>query len=73
MEQKHDEHIEVYGTENHQRLTGAHETAPITQFTFGVANRGGGTLVHSEGRAAAAVRLPGGPPASNMDPYLVTG
>ena len=42
MEQKHEEHIEVYGTDNHQRLTGAHETAPIKQFTFGVADRGGG-------------------------------
>jgi len=33
-------HIEVYGTGNDQRLTGAHETAAINVFTYGVADRG---------------------------------
>lgn len=34
------EHIEVYGPDNHLRLTGKHETASIDQFTYGVSDRG---------------------------------
>ncbi len=33
-------HIAVYGPDNHQRLTGKHETAPWNKFTYGVADRG---------------------------------
>merc|ERR1712241_376773 len=32
--------INLYGTGNERRLTGAHETAPIDKFSYGVANRG---------------------------------
>ena len=31
LEKKHKEHIDAYGEGNERRLTGAHETAPITQ------------------------------------------
>lgn len=34
------EHIEVYGADNHLRLTGKHETASIDSFSFGVSDRG---------------------------------
>ncbi len=34
------EHIEVYGADNHLRLTGKHETASIHSFSFGVSDRG---------------------------------
>jgi len=34
------EHIEVYGADNHMRLTGKHETASINDFTYGVSDRG---------------------------------
>jgi glutamine synthetase len=34
------EHIEVYGPDNHLRLTGKHETAAIDQFKYGVSDRG---------------------------------
>jgi len=34
------EHIEVYGADNHLRLTGKHETASINDFTYGVSDRG---------------------------------
>ena len=33
-------HISVYGADNRQRLTGAHETQAIDQFSFGVSDRG---------------------------------
>ncbi|MFV0337741.1 MAG: glutamine synthetase beta-grasp domain-containing protein, partial [Chthoniobacterales bacterium] len=35
-----DEHIAVYGPDNHLRLTGLHETQSIDKFTWGFADRG---------------------------------
>lgn len=40
LSKRHKEHIEVYGTDNEQRLTGKHETADINTFKYGVADRG---------------------------------
>jgi glutamine synthetase len=34
------EHIDVYGADNHMRLTGKHETQSIDKFSFGVSDRG---------------------------------
>ncbi len=68
---KHDEHIAVYGANNEQRLTGLHETCSISEFRYGVSDRG------------ASIRIPMGTandgygyledrrPSSNCDPYLV--
>eukprot|EP00181_Compsopogon_caeruleus_P000779 CAMPEP_0184689258 /NCGR_PEP_ID=MMETSP0312-20130426/30555_1 /TAXON_ID=31354 /ORGANISM="Compsopogon coeruleus, Strain SAG 36.94" /LENGTH=416 /DNA_ID=CAMNT_0027146589 /DNA_START=59 /DNA_END=1309 /DNA_ORIENTATION=- len=70
--EKHMEHIAVYGAGNERRLTGLHETAPITQFSWGVANRGCsirvGRQVEIDGKGYFEDRRP----ASNMDPYVVT-
>ena len=65
-------HISVCGADNDQRLTGAHETQSIDQFSYGVSDRG------------ASIRIPVGTiedgwkgrledrrPASNADPYKV--
>ena len=67
-----DEHISVYGAYNDQRLTGLHETAAITDFSYGVSDRG------------SSIRIPVGTiedgwkgrledrrPASNGDPYKI--
>jgi glutamine synthetase len=67
-----DEHIAVYGAHNEERLTGKHETAAITDFSYGVSDRG------------ASIRIPvytvqngwsgyleDRRPASNADPYKV--
>jgi glutamine synthetase len=35
LAKKHEEHIAVYGEHNVLRLTGKHETAPITEFRVG--------------------------------------
>ena len=66
------DHIAVYGADNDQRLTGAHETQSIDQFSYGVSDRG------------ASIRIPIATvengwkgwledrrPASNADPYKV--
>lgn len=65
-------HINVYGADNHHRLTGKHETQSIEQFSYGVSDRG------------ASIRIPVGTvedgwkgrledrrPASNACPYKV--
>ncbi|KAI8066357.1 hypothetical protein BC940DRAFT_275211 [Gongronella butleri] len=70
---RHNEHIAVYGEDNDQRLTGAHETGHISQFSSGVANRGASIRiprhVGKEGKGYFEDRRP----ASNIDPYQVTG
>ncbi len=66
------DHIAVYGADNEQRLTGAHETQSIDKFSYGVSDRG------------ASIRIPIATvengwkgwledrrPASNADPYKV--
>ena len=65
-------HIDVYGADNHMRLTGKHETQSIHEFSYGVSDRG------------ASIRIPIGTiedgwkgrledrrPASNGDPYKI--
>ncbi|MFP6766565.1 MAG: glutamine synthetase beta-grasp domain-containing protein [Planctomycetaceae bacterium] len=69
---EHEAHIDDYGSDNDQRLTGLHETQSIDSFSYGVSDRG------------ASIRIPVGTvqdgykgyledrrPASNMDPYRV--
>ena len=65
-------HINVYGADNDQRLTGLHETQSIDKFSYGISDRG------------ASIRIPIGTvedgwkgrledrrPASNGDPYKI--
>src|SRR3979409_203562 len=40
FEANREDHIAVYGPDTHLRLTGKHEPAAITEFTYGVADRG---------------------------------
>jgi len=73
---KQDEHIKAYdisgGEDNKRRLTGAHETAPITQFSFGVANRGCSVRIPRMTEKEKCGYFEDRRPASNMDPYVVT-
>jgi len=70
--EKHLEHIAVYGTGNERRLTGAHETAPIDKFSYGVANRGASVRIPRSAEADQCGYFEDRRPASNMDPYVVT-
>lgn len=73
LAKRHKEHMEVYGEDNAQRMTGRHETASYDKFTWGVANRGSSVRVNracaEEGKGYFEDRRP----ASNADPYQVTG
>ncbi|MBF0198147.1 MAG: glutamine synthetase beta-grasp domain-containing protein [Planctomycetes bacterium] len=66
------EHISVYGAENDQRLTGAHETQSIDKFSYGVSDRGASIRVPiSTVEDGWVGRLEDRRPASNADPYKV--
>jgi glutamine synthetase len=69
---KHNEHIAVYGDGNELRLTGAHETAPITKFSYGVAHRGASVRIPRVAKLEGCGYFEDRRPASNMDPYKVT-
>jgi glutamine synthetase len=64
-----EKHIEAYGADNEQRLTGKHETCSIKEFRYGVSDRGASIRIpmdtHNEGCGYLEDRRP----ASNVDPY----
>ena len=69
----HAEHIAAYGEGNERRLTGAHETASMDAFSYGVANRGCSVRIPSNVPIDGKGYFEDRRPASNCDPYLVTG
>lgn len=69
---KHKEHIALYGAGNEKRLTGRHETAPITEFRWGVSDRGASIRIPVFTANDKRGYLEDRRPAANMDPYKVT-
>jgi glutamine synthetase len=66
------EHIDVYGADNDERLTGLHETQSIDKFSYGVSDRGASIRIPiSTIEAGWKGRLEDRRPASNADPYKV--
>ncbi len=66
------EHIAVYGPDNHLRLTGLHETQSIDKFNYGIANRGASVRVpHSFVNAGYKGYLEDRRPNSQGDPYKI--
>ncbi len=69
-----DDHIAVYGPDNHMRLTGLHETQSIDKFNYGVANRGASIRVpHSFVNNGYRGYLEDRRPNSLGDPYQIAG
>lgn len=73
FEKKHALHIELYGADNHKRLTGIHETSSITKFSYGCGNRACSFRIptqtmHDNGKGYVEDRRP----ASNICPYTVS-
>ena len=67
-----DEHIAVYGPDNHLRLTGLHETQSIDKFNYGVADRGASLRVSKKFvDSGYKGYLEDRRPNSAADPYLV--
>ncbi|XP_059139917.1 glutamine synthetase-like [Physella acuta] len=76
LSKKQKEHIEAYdpknGLDNQRRLTGAHETSSIYEFSAGVANRGASIRIPRQVAEDKKGYLEDRRPASNCDPYRVT-
>jgi glutamine synthetase len=66
------EHIEQYGEGVDKRLTGLHETAPWTEFSYGVSDRGASVRIPWQVEVEGKGYLEDRRPNANMDPYVVT-
>ena len=74
FEQYMADHIDVYGPDNHLRLTGLHETQSIDTFSWGVADRGASIRVpHSFVNSGYRGYLEDRRPNSQGDPYRIAG
>jgi glutamine synthetase len=72
LSKKHKEHIEIYGDDNNERLTGLHETANIDEFSYGVGNRGASIRIPTDTEKNGCGYFEDRRPSSSCDPYLVT-
>ena len=68
----HQEHIDSYGVDNDQRLTGLHETCDITEFKYGISDRGASIRIPWQVEQDKKGYLEDRRPASNCDPYVVS-
>jgi glutamine synthetase len=71
FEAKHAEHIQVYGANLGQRLTGLHETCDINTFKVGDSDRGASIRVPMATSEKGYGYLEDRRPGANVDPYLV--
>jgi glutamine synthetase len=68
---RHEQHIENYGSDNHLRLTGKHETQSIDKFSWGVSDRGSSIRVPLATAKEWKGYVEDRRPASNGDPYKI--
>lgn len=64
-------HLEVYGASNDQRLTGEHETCSISDFRYGISDRGASIRIPIQTAQDGMGYLEDRRPAANADPYRV--
>lgn len=72
LNNKHVEHMAVYGKDNEQRLTGQHETAHFSKFSYGLGTRNTSVRIPSETLLKSCGYFEDRRPGANFDPYLVT-
>ena len=71
FELRHEIHIENYGSDNHLRLTGKHETQSINKFSWGVSDRGASIRVPQKTSENWKGYIEDRRPASNGNPYQI--
>jgi glutamine synthetase len=69
---KAEEHVKHYGAGIEDRLTGSHETAPWTEYSYGVSNRGASERIPWQVAQDKKGYIEDRRPNANMDPYKVT-
>jgi glutamine synthetase len=70
--EKAEEHIKAYGAGVDQRLTGLHETAAWTEFSYGVSDRGASVRIPWQVEKDQKGYIEDRRPNANCDPYVVT-
>jgi glutamine synthetase len=71
-EDKPAEHVKHYGHGVETRLTGAHETAPWNEYSYGVSNRGASVRIPWQVEVDQKGYIEDRRPNANVDPYVVT-
>jgi len=67
-----DEHIAGYGAEIEHRLTGLHETAPWSEYNYGVSDRGASVRIPWQVKEDGKGYIEDRRPNANCDPYVTT-
>merc|ERR1711937_561175 len=74
FEAQHHVHCKLYGKGNEKRLTGIHETSSMDKFSYGCGNRACSFRIPTQVmNANGKGYVEDGRPASNIDPYIVSG
>ena len=71
FESRTKQHIDNYGSDNHMRLTGKHETQSIDKFSWGISDRGASIRVPKLVGETWKGYLEDRRPASNANPYCI--
>jgi glutamine synthetase len=69
---KREEHVALYGHGIEERLTGLHETAPWTEYHYGVSDRGASVRIPWQVEVDKKGYIEDRRPNANCDPYEVT-
>lgn len=72
LSKNHDLHIKNYGSDNHLRLTGEHETSSMSSFSTSVGGRNTSIRIPSMTKSDKCGYFEDRRPSSSMDPYIVT-
>jgi len=72
LSNKHIEHMNIYGKDNHLRMTGTCETSSYDKFSYGVGSRTSSIRIPTSTFNSKCGYFEDRRPSSNMDPYLVT-
>jgi glutamine synthetase len=65
------EHVSNYGVGIEDRLTGAHETAHFSKFSYGISNRGASVRIPGQVAREKRGYIEDRRPNANVDPYVV--
>jgi glutamine synthetase len=72
LKETHQEAISLYGSNNHLRLTGKHETQSIDKFSWGVSDRGASIRIPIQTSQEWKGYIEDRRPGANADPYKIT-
>jgi len=72
LDKNHNEHINVYGENNHLRLTGKHETSSFSTFTYGNGTRNTSVRIPNQTVKDGCGYFEDRRPAANVELYQAT-